>query len=253
MEKSKDFIGEVWKVIKFEDGYIKSNRLEVSNFGRVRSFNLFSNGKLLAGSFINGYKIIRLKLFKPRSAEMTTHLAYLKSQVLMLQAKLKNLKLEGVKSKQLAETESLLKSMKAKLSAKYKADTKTRTVYYHALIHRLVATYFLKAPKSKQTLVAHLDFDKLNNKVNNLKWMTPEENQAHQENSPFVIAEKEIRKSGLRKPTNAKLTVTRVMLLKKLLNNGKSIKALVKQFKVTDTQILRIKRGENWGNVDPAS
>jgi hypothetical protein len=42
------------------------------------------------------------------------------------------------------------------------------------------------------------------------------------------------------------------MLLKKLLNEGKPMKQLVKQFKITDTQILRIKRGENWSNVPAA-
>jgi Mor family transcriptional regulator len=39
------------------------------------------------------------------------------------------------------------------------------------------------------------------------------------------------------------------MLLKKLLNEGKPIKQLVKLFKVSDTQIFRIKRGENWANI----
>ncbi len=49
-----------------------------------------------------------------------------------------------------------------------------------------------------------------------------------------------------------KLTVTKVMLLKKLLNQGKPMRMLVKQFKITDTQILRIKRGENWADVQAA-
>ena len=30
------------------------------------------------------------------------------------------------------------------------------------------------------------------------------------------------------------------------------MKQLVKIFKVTDTQIIRIKRGENWGNIEAA-
>jgi hypothetical protein len=42
------------------------------------------------------------------------------------------------------------------------------------------------------------------------------------------------------------------MLLKKLLNQGKPMRTLVKQFKVTNTQILRIKRGENWADVEAA-
>jgi hypothetical protein len=42
------------------------------------------------------------------------------------------------------------------------------------------------------------------------------------------------------------------MLLKKLLNQGKPMRTLVKQFKITDTQILRIKRGENWKEIKAA-
>ena len=35
-------------------------------------------------------------------------------------------------------------------------------------------------------MVAHLDYDKLNNRTTNLKWMTPDENYKHQQNSPYV-------------------------------------------------------------------
>ena len=117
-----------------------------------------------------------------------------------------------------------------------------------------MAEYFLPKPKTGETKVAHLDYIKLNNEVNNLKWMTPEENFKHQQGSPHVINEKQLRKSGERQNTKvAKLTVTKVMLLKKLLIQNKPIKQLVKQFKITDTQILRIKRGENWKNVPAAN
>ena len=43
------------------------------------------------------------------------------------------------------------------------------------------------------------------------------------------------------------------MLMKKLINQGKPMKQLVKLFKVTDTQILRIKRGENWADIKAAN
>ena len=83
--------------------------------------------------------------------------------------------------------------------------------------------------------------------------MTPAENYEHQKNSPHVIKEKQQRQQRQQSdPNQAKLTVTKVMLLKKLLNEGKPIKQLVRIFKVTDTQIIRIKRGENWNNI-PAS
>ena len=50
--------------------------------------------------------------------------------------------------------------------------------------------------------------------------MTQAENTVHQQGSPYVIAEKLDRKTNpLRKAANAKLSVTKVMLLKKLLNS----------------------------------
>ncbi len=83
--------------------------------------------------------------------------------------------------------------------------------------------------------------------------MTLTENYAHQQKSPLVIAEKfDRRNNPLKKPAHSKLTVTKVMLLKKLLNQGKPMKSLVKLFRITDTQIFRIKRGENWGDIEAA-
>jgi hypothetical protein len=147
-----------------------------------------------------------------------------------------------------------LSSLKKSLSKKFADDTKKRTINYHSLIHRLVADYFLKRPSDEHTIVAHLDHDKLNNKSSNLKWMTPTENYEHQKKSPHVIAEKNERRHRRKENSRAtKLTVTKVMLLKKLLNQGKPLRTLVKQFKVTDTQILRIKRGENWADIEAAT
>ena len=84
--------------------------------------------------------------------------------------------------------------------------------------------------------------------------MTAEENYAHQQNSPYVIKEKQERRLRRKEISRAtKLTVTKVMLLKKMINLGKPMKQLVKQFKVTDTQIYRIKRGENWADIEAAN
>ena len=42
------------------------------------------------------------------------------------------------------------------------------------------------------------------------------------------------------------------MQLKKLLNQNKPVRQLAKQFKVTDTQIIRIRNGVNWSAVKAA-
>jgi HNH endonuclease len=250
---TKNFSGERWKTIKFDFEFTNEGRIEVSNFGRLRTFNKVSDGNIVNGSMINGYRIIRLKLYKPREEKIQNRLDYLQKQVFKLTRKLKSLKDNNERKKIIAKPAELLDTLKKNLSKKFQDDLKQRTINYHSLVHRLVADYFLKKPTAKHTIVAHLDHDKLNNRASNLQWMTPEENYEHQKNSPNVIKEKQERRHRRKEDSRAtKLTVTKVMLLKKMINQGKPMKQLVKQFKVTDTQIFRIKRGENWADIEAA-
>ncbi len=250
---TKNYPGEQWKTLKFDFEFTNQGRIEVSNFGRLRTFNKISDGNIINGSMINGYQILRLKLYKPRDEKVQSRLDYLQQQVFKLARKLKSLKNNNESKKTIAETAELMDTLKKNISKKFKDDVKERTINYHALVHRLVADYFLKKPTSKQTIVAHLDYDKLNNRTSNLKWMTAEENYEHQKYSPHVIKEKQERRKKPKEHSRAtKLTVTKVMLLKKLLNQNKPMKQLVKLFKVTETQILRIKRGENWTDIEAA-
>lgn len=250
---TKDYPGEKWKRVEFDFDFTNDYVIEVSNFGRLRTFNKISDGNIVNGSMINGYRIIRLKLYKPRDKKKQAGFDFLQKQVSILSKKIKAQKQADSNDPSLKESMELLASLKKNLSKKFKSDMRERTVNYHSLIHRLVATYFLPTPKTDQTIVAHLDHNKLNNRVTNLRWMTPEENYEHQTKSPNVIKERKERKLKRKESSRAtKLTVTKVMLLKKLLNEGKPMKKLVKQFKVTDTQIYRIKRGENWADVQAA-
>jgi len=250
----KDFPGEKWKTVRFDFEFTNEFRLQVSNMGRLRTFNKISDGNELKGSMINGYRIVRLKLYTPRDEKIQAKLDNLKQQSFKRARKLKA-QIDGGENKRvIKESSLLLKTFNTNLSDKFRKDLKDRTINYHSLIHRLVAYYFLLKPKAGQTIVAHLDYNKLNNRVANLKWMTPEENYEHQKSSPYVIKDKQLRQTRQQaNPNRAKLTVTKVMLLKKLLNEGKPMKQLVKRFKVTDMQIIRIRRGENWGNVPAAT
>ncbi len=249
----KSYPTEQWKEIKFDYEYSNENRLEISNFGRIRSFNRMSDGDLIKGSLVNGYKIIRLKLYAPREEKVTAKLEQMKRKISKLSKNLKTLKETKESKKVIKEATDEITKLKATLSELFKSDTKSRTINTHMLVHRIVVKYFLKKPTAKQTVVAHLDYDKLNNEVTNLKWMEHEESYIHQGKSPNVIKTKEDRrlsKNNYKKTT--KLTTTKVMYLKKLLNEGVPMKNLVKKFKVTDTQIWRIKRGENWADVPAA-
>jgi hypothetical protein len=248
MEKSMP--GERWKNVAFNFEYTNDNRIEVSNFGRIRTFNRFSDGNILEGSMINGYKIIRLKFFDDRTEEAERKFVYHNKQIAKFTVKVRHMKLNKESKTAIKEATLLLDGLRINHKKKLAADWKSRATNYHSLVHKLVADYFLKKPSENHTIVAHLDYDKLNNRASNLKWMTHEENVIHQRSSPYVIADKQNRRERTSK--TSKLSVTKVMLLKKLLNEGKPVKSLVKQFKVSDMQIYRIKKGENWGDVPAA-
>jgi hypothetical protein len=117
-----------------------------------------------------------------------------------------------------------------------------RQNYY---LHRLVAAYFTKKPSTKHGFVIHLDHVKHNNKHANLKWVTHESQIEHALSDPNVVQ----RQNPAEGP---KLNVQKVRLIKRALKgkNQPTLKALAKQFKVSDMQIHRIKTGENWAHVE---
>lgn len=258
------FARENWKEVHLGEGFVNDFRLEISNFGRVRAFNKINKGKILRGSMINGYRIIRLKMFLPRTAagdkslkQMQAELAALSKQLIALRRDLNKKRvspeIKSEKKIQLEETLQRQKQLKKEYKIAYHDDLKGRTHYFAPLVHRLVAEYFIPKESDEHNVVAHLDYDKLNNLVSNLKWMTQQENVIHQQSSPHVQADKAKKKQTvLYGPRTGKLTVTKVMYLKKLLNEGVSVKTLARQFKVTETQILRIKKNENWASVEAA-
>lgn len=246
---------EVWETIEFDFEITNESRWEISSWGRVRSFNKTSDGKLLKGSLIEGYRVIKLKLYKPRESKTQKKFDDLQKQLTNLY---KQRRIQ-INKKDLANTIALttqqIDKKKTELSKQFANNLKQRTINYHFLIHRKVAEHFLSTPEPEQTIVGHIDFDKLNNKTNNLRWMTPDENKKHQANSPYVVAEKRQRKHSRAESSKAsKLTVTKVMLIKKILKErGGTLKQVAKQFKVSDMQIHRIKTGENWGHIKAAN
>jgi hypothetical protein len=114
-------------------------------------------------------------------------------------------------------------------------------------LHRLVAEEFLPRQSEEHDNVIHIDFNKWNNHVKNLLWVTRSEMFAHSRKSPRTAAAIERRKGEI---TNSKLTETEVMRLKKKLQRGKTpLYKIAKEFGITHTQLNRIRRGENWAHV----
>lgn len=127
------------------------------------------------------------------------------------------------------------------LPLKQKVNGKQTSRY----VHKLVAQHFLD--KNDGVCVIHLDYDKTNNHIDNLKWATKREKEVHQFTNP------EYKNLKRRIPYNAKLTETKVKLLKRKLNDPNRrtrLKMIAKQFGISEMQLHRIKTGENWGYVD---
>lgn len=127
-------------------------------------------------------------------------------------------------------------------------DEKVRSQRY---LHRMVAEYFLPTPPPEYTYVLHLDYNLSNNSWKNLCWATKEQMVAHQNSNPKII---EARKKSLNSlnRTKCKLNEAKVKILKKKLsdpNRRTRIKMIARLFEVSEMQLYRIKRGENWGHV----
>lgn len=131
-------------------------------------------------------------------------------------------------------------------------NEKGKTVNKTFFVYRLVAELFIPKRSEEDLHVIHLDFSRDNDDVRNLRWATLEEKLAHRRKNPKVInLVAKVRETKL-KSDGWKLTQTKVIHLKKLLNdpNRKTrIKMLAKQFGISEMQVSRIKSGENWGHI----
>ena len=135
---------------------------------------------------------------------------------------------------------------------RYKIFGGPKIVNKHAFFFHLVAKQFLTPPSDLHTHVIHLDFNKKNDHVENLKWVTKDEMLAHQKGSPAVKRAKQKLVEHNRQRDGQKLTSTAVMLLKRKLADPKRktrLKMLAKQFGISEMQLYRIKSGENWGHI----
>ena len=127
------------------------------------------------------------------------------------------------------------------ISLKQEVNKKSTSRY----VHKLVAQHFIERDNEEQVYVIHLNYDKNDNTVENLKWATKREKELHQFNNPTW---EEVVKNKIY--GNAKLSVGKVKIIKRQLQNKRTrITMIAKRFGVSDMQIHRIKTGENWGDV----
>jgi hypothetical protein len=137
-------------------------------------------------------------------------------------------------------------------SFRYKTFDGKKVKNHHILVHKLVANYFMPKTSKDQIFVLHLDRNRANNHINNLQWATKEEMTAHAKLSPAVIEAKKRLVEFNKQRDGPKLSVTKVMLIKKKIfdpNRKTRMKIIAKQFGISEMQLYRIKSGENWGHV----
>ncbi|MBI9067777.1 MAG: HNH endonuclease [Salinivirgaceae bacterium] len=119
-----------------------------------------------------------------------------------------------------------------------KLESTRRTTRY---IHKLIAEAFINKTSEDQTYVIHIDYNKENNQLSNLKWVDRTELFQHQAKNPNY-------KKGIIR--YSKLTETDVIRLKKKLKRAKNpLYKIAREFGITHTQLNRIRSGENWGHV----
>lgn len=113
-------------------------------------------------------------------------------------------------------------------------------------VSRLVAEHFIPNPDNKET-VNHIDGNKKNNRADNLEWATKSEQMIH------------AYEKGLKKPMQgtdqkrAKLTTNDVRYIRRVYKPRDvkyGMKALAKQFNVSECCIKRVVKGITYFNIE---
>lgn len=106
-------------------------------------------------------------------------------------------------------------------------------------LHRLLALCFLNAVGGKN-YVNHKDGNKLNNKIDNLEWVTPCENTRHSFDNDL--------QKGKRGENShfSKLTMSDVLTIKDMLNCGIRQKDIAILFNISQANVSDIKTGKKW-------
>lgn len=108
------------------------------------------------------------------------------------------------------------------------------------LVHTLVLRAFV-GPAPKGYEAAHLDGDRANARLNNLKWVTRKENHAHK----WIHGTQQAGEQG----TAAKLTTNDVLQIRELRSQGAKLMELAIRFGVSEVGISQIVNRKTWKHV----
>jgi hypothetical protein len=113
------------------------------------------------------------------------------------------------------------------------------------LVHKLTALVFVPKSSEDCTHVIHLDWNPKNNYYKNLDWVTREISYLRVSN---YLRERN-KNNPIKTITYSKLKAEDVRHIKSMLTKGVRQNLIARMFCVSEMQITRIKRGENWGDV----
>lgn len=106
-------------------------------------------------------------------------------------------------------------------------------------VHRLVATTFIGTQPSPEHQVNHKNGHTGDNRVENIEWVTPEENRRHSE---FVLG----RYYPGELSHKAKLTTEMVLTIRALHASGRSYRSLARDLGVNRTTVRRAVTRQTW-------
>lgn len=131
--------------------------------------------------------------------------------------------------------------IKGFLNVSFLSESKKRSF----LVHKITAELFVEKSNTNQDTVIHLDWNKSNNHHSNLEWVTKEEAYKRM----FSRIHEKRRNSKEKIITYSKLNAEDVLRIKSMLQRGITQNVIAKLFCVSEMQITRIKRGENWAHI----
>lgn len=112
--------------------------------------------------------------------------------------------------------------------------------------HRVIAELFCEKSESEEELqVDHRDGQKTNNHYSNLRWVTREENMRHSREVLGNFHSARGADNGL-----AKLNEDTVSQIRKRIINGDILKKIGRDFGISETTVLDIKKGRTWCHLE---
>ena len=121
--------------------------------------------------------------------------------------------------------------------------------YWHTKAHRLVALAFLGPPPFPGAHVAHFDGDRTNNRLSNLRWATPAQNEADKRRHGTARG----APPGEHHP-GARLTAGMVAAMRRDALAGSSVTAIAERFGVPKLTAYDAIVGTTWRSVtEPAA